>query len=102
MVYMYRSLGRGQLSTRHGAWLGPARIIGTESSTDGMLPRLVWVSYNGFQYNCSPEGLRPIAEDEVQFRALSKALEQDDMPDDVERADEQLREKSGQFIDLTR
>ncbi|CAL1147909.1 unnamed protein product [Cladocopium goreaui] len=39
-------------------------------------------------------GLRPIAEDEVQFRALSKALEQGDMPDDVERADEQLREKS--------
>ena len=37
----------------------------------------------------------------MQFRALSKALEQGDMPDDVERADEQLREKSGQFIDLS-
>ena len=50
MVYMYRSQGRGQLSTRHGAWLGPARIIGTESSTDGVIPRLIWVSYNGFLY----------------------------------------------------
>ena len=51
MVYMFRRQGKGtakgMLVTRQGAWLGPGRIIGTESSRHSLVPRLIWVSYNG-------------------------------------------------------
>ena len=56
LVYMFRRTGRGRLSTRHGRWLGPGRIVGVESSRGSIVPRIVWVSYNGYLYRCSPEG----------------------------------------------
>ena len=55
-----------------------------------LLPRLVWVSYNGYMYRCSPEGLRPLPEDEAAFRELSKELAVGQLAPDMERADNQL------------
>lgn len=52
LVYMFRRQGKGMIATRHGAWIGPGKIIGMESSTDGPIPRLIWVSFNGFLYRC--------------------------------------------------
>ena len=74
LVYMFRAAGRGQLSTRHGKWLGPAKVIGVESSSNSPIPRLVWTSYNGYLYRCRPEGLHPMSEDETEFRALAREL----------------------------
>lgn len=65
-----------------------------------VIPRLIWVSYNGCLYRCSPEGLRPLAEDESSFRELSKDLSAGSLHDDLERAEEKLAERAGQFVDL--
>ena len=91
LVYMCRSQGKGQLLTRHGKWLGPGRIIGTESSSGSVIPCLIWVSCNGSLYRCSPEGLRPLAEDESAFHELSKDLSAGSLHDDIERAEEKLQ-----------
>ena len=40
LVYMFRRQGKGMIATRHGAWIGPGKIIGMDSSTDGPIPRL--------------------------------------------------------------
>ncbi|CAL1139450.1 unnamed protein product [Cladocopium goreaui] len=61
---------------------------------------LVWVSWNGALYRCSPEGLRPLPEDEVQFRELSQKLSAGCLHDDVERAEETLDKRWGQYVDL--
>ena len=104
LVYMFRRQGkgtaRGMLVTRQGAWLGPGRIIGTESSRDSVIPRLIWVSYNGFLYRCAPEGLRPMPEDETVFRKLSKSLTVGKLSPEMEQAESHLRHNAGQFIDL--
>ena len=100
LVYMFRRRGRGLLSTRHGVWLGPGRIIGTESSTNSPIPRLIWVSFNGILYRCSPETLRPLPEDEALFRKLSKNLAAGSLDDEVERAELKLKGNFGQYIDL--
>ena len=99
-VYMFRKQGKGMLATRHGAWIGPGRIIGTESSTNNVVPRLVWVSYNGYMYRCSPEGLRPLPADEAAFRELTKELAVGQLAPDMERADDQLKRHFGSYIDL--
>ena len=101
-VYMFRRRARGLLSTRHGVWLGPGRIIGTESASDGPIPRIIWVSFNGMIYRCAPESLRPMAEDEAHFRQLSKDLAVGSLPDDVERAEEKLHGRFGNYVDLTK
>ena len=74
LVYIFRRTARGLLSTRHGVWLGPGRVIGTESSKNSPIPRIVWVSFNGYLYRCSPEGLRPVPEDEAEFRRLARSF----------------------------
>ena len=51
-------------------------------------------------YRCSPEGLRPLAEDESSFRELSKDLSAGSLHDGLERAEEKLAERAGQFVDL--
>eukprot|EP00435_Cladocopium_sp_Y103_P025552 s3203_g6.t1 len=101
-VYMLRRRARGLLSTRHGVWLGPGRIIGTESASDGPVPRIIWVSFNGMIYRCAPESLRPMAEDEAHFRKLSKDLAVGDLPDDVARAEDKLHGRFGNYIDLSK
>ena len=101
LVYMFRVRGRGQLSTRHGRWLGPGIVIGTESSTGGVIPRIVWVSYNGFLYRCSPEGLRPVATDEHAFRQLAKELTSGAESAVFREAREMIADKPGRFRDLT-
>ena len=100
LVYVFRKQGRGRLSTRHGVWLGPGRIIGTESSSQSKIPRLIWVSLNGFLYRCSPEGLRPLPEDEAAFRKLTRELSVGKLSDDAEMAGENLDKRWGQYIDL--
>ena len=102
LVYMFRRQGKGMIATRHGAWIGPGKIIGMDSSTDGPIPRLIWVSFNGFLYRCSPKGLRPLPEDEAAFRKLTKELAVGQLSPDLERADDQLCAKGsfGQYVDL--
>ena len=97
LVYMFRRQGKGMLQTRRGVWIGPGRIIGTESESSGPVPRLVWVSFNGFLYRCSPEGLRPLPEDEMLFKKLSRELSEGRVSSDIERAEDQLSSKRGQF-----
>ena len=52
-------------------WLGPCKVIGTESSHNSNIPRVVWVSYIGYLYKCNPEGLRPVSEDEAELQKES-------------------------------
>ena len=100
MVYMFRRAGRGQLSVRHSTWLGPGRIVGMESSRGGPIPRLIWVSHNGFLYRCSPEGLRPIPEDERRFKELIKEMSVGQLHPELEQAADTVAQRAGQFHDL--
>ena len=102
MVYMFRRAGRGQLNVRHGTWLGPGRIVGMESSRGGPIPRLIWVSFNGYLYRCSPEGLRPIPEDEQKFKELIKEMSVGQLHPELEQAEEHVAKRAGwpQFHDL--
>ena len=102
LVYMFRAAGRGQLSTRHGKWLGPAKVIGVESSSNSPIPRLVWTSYNGYLYRCRPEGLRPMSEDETEFRALARELALGQLAPETEAAGKSLSEGVARFHDLTK
>ena len=55
-VYVFRRGARGLLSTRHGVWHGPGKIVGTEGyRRDSPIPRVLWVVINGLMYKCSPE-----------------------------------------------
>ena len=48
-----------------GMVFGVGKIVGTESfHQDSPIPRVIWVVINGMMYKCSPETLRPLAEDE--------------------------------------
>ena len=100
LVYMFRWRSRGLLSTRHGVWLGPGRIIGTESFSDSVTPRVLWVAWSGYLYKCSPETLRPVPEDEMQFRHLAKELCEGRLQPDIEEAEATLDSKAGQYVDL--
>ena len=91
---------RGLLSTRHGVWYGPGKIIGCESSTNGVIPRVIWVAFNGFLYKCSPEGLRPMTEDESQFRELARSLSQGRLDPAIENAEQSLSSRAPQYHDL--
>ena len=97
LVYFFRRRGRAQLSTRHGVWMGPARVVGVESSKGHVIPRAVWVSYNGFLNRCSPEGLRPIPEEEQEFKRLARELSVGQLPADLEETAQTLR--NGQYQD---
>eukprot|EP00438_Fugacium_kawagutii_P012099 Skav209448 [mRNA] locus=scaffold2199:144696:152896:- [translate_table: standard] len=99
LVYFFRRRGRGSFRTRWGEWLGPGRVIGTESSRGSHVPRIVWVSYNGFLYRCAPEALRPVPEDEATFRELASELSEGQLSPDLEKADLALR-NAGSFQDL--
>jgi hypothetical protein len=102
LVYFYRRRGRGQLSTRNGYWSGPARVIGVESSQGHFIPRIVWLAWNGYLYKCSPESLRPVPEDETEFRNLAKHLAEGRLHPAVESAEQRLVDNRGQFVDLTK
>ena len=102
-VYVFRRQGRGQLNTRHGAWLGPGRVVGTESfREDSPIPRVIWVVVNGFMYKCSPECLRPVAEDEVAFRHAAQEFHTGRLAEELEQATPSRRGPAGRFFDLTR
>ena len=102
LVYVFRRRARGLLSTRHGVWIGPGKVVGTESESGGPTPRVVWVSYNGYLYRCSPEGLRPVPEDEAEFRSLARSLAEGRLHPELENAEQSVSSRSGQFADLTK
>eukprot|EP00438_Fugacium_kawagutii_P033822 Skav235831 [mRNA] locus=scaffold1931:222076:230114:- [translate_table: standard] len=102
LVYVFRKRARGLLSTRHGIWIGPGRVVGIESESGGPVPRLVWVSFNGYLYRCSPEGLRPVPEDEAEFRSLARDLSEGRLHPELEQAEQSVTTKSGQYEDLTK
>ncbi|CAL1138729.1 unnamed protein product [Cladocopium goreaui] len=101
LVYFYRKRGAGQLRTRFGVWQGPGRIVGVESSQGHHVPRIVWVSYNGFLYKCAPESLRPVPEDEDTFRQLARDLAEGKLHPDVIEAEQVALKNAGSFQDLT-
>eukprot|EP00435_Cladocopium_sp_Y103_P064755 s345_g26.t1 len=101
LVYIFRRKGKGQLTTRNGYWCGPGRIIGTENSTGHFVPRIVWVAWDGYLYKCSCEGLRPVPEDEAEFRKLAHQLAEGRLHPDVKATEQTLADRSGQFHDLT-
>ena len=100
-VYVFRKQGKGQFSTRHGTWLGPGRVVGTESFREGSpVPRVVWVVINGFMYKCSPECLRPVAEDEITFRQLAQQFSAGHLPEEMEQVTPSRRGlPAGRFFD---
>ena len=102
LVYVFRKRARGLLSTRHGIWIGPGRVVGLESESGGPVPRIVWVSFNGYLYRCSAEGLRPVPEDEAEFRNLARSLAEGRLDPAVEQAEQNVSSKSGQFQDLVK
>ena len=101
-VYVFRKQGKGQFSTRHGSWLGPGRVVGTESFREGSpVPRVVWVVVNGFMYKCSPECLRPLVEDEVAFKQIAQEFHAGNLPDELEQVTPSRRGPAGRCFDLT-
>ena len=46
---------------RRGVWLGPGEVIAVESTSDKLVPRVVYVTVHGRLFLCSPEQLRPIS-----------------------------------------
>ena len=91
-VYVFRKSNRGLLSTRHGVWRGPGKIVGTESFlADSPVPRVIWVVINGMMYKCSPETLRPVAQDELAFRSLAREFESGRMPPELDVRSAQAR-----------
>ena len=101
-VVGHRKTSRGLLSTRHGAWLGPGRVVGTESfREDSPVPRVIWFVVNGFMYKCSPECLRPIPEDEVAFRHAVQEFCAGRLPDELEQMTPARGGPAGRFFDLT-
>ena len=101
LVYFFRKRARGLLSTRHGVWYGPGKIIGMESSTNSVTPRIVWVAFSGFLYKCSPEGLRPLTEDESQFRELARSLSEGRLDPAIEQAEQSLSNRAPQYQDVS-
>ena len=104
LVYFFRTRDKGhrrQLKTRNGFWTGPARVIGTESSTGHFVPRIVWVTFNGYLYKCSPEGLRPVPEDESEFRKLAQQMAEGRLHPDVISAEQTIASRGGMFSDIS-
>ena len=100
LVYMFRKHGRGSFKTRYGVWHGPGRVVGVESSQGHFVPRIVWLSWNGFLYKYSPEALRPVPEDEATIRALAKDLAEGRLHPDVIQAEQSISAYAGSFKDM--
>ena len=86
-VYVFRRGNRGLLSTRHGVWRGPGKIVGTESfRQDSPMPRVIWVVIN---------------EDELAFRSLAKQYEVGHLPAELDATQAVHGGPAGRFYDLT-
>ena len=100
-VYVFRRGARGLLSTRHGVWHGPGKIVGTEGyRQDSPIPRVLWVVINGLMYKCSPECLRPIVEDELAFKQLARQYHTGVLPAELEVPSRYMG-PGGHYVDLT-
>ncbi|CAE7296093.1 RE1, partial [Symbiodinium sp. CCMP2456] len=87
---------------RHGSWLGPGRVVGTESFREGSpVPRVIWVVVNGFMYKCSPECLRPLVEDEVAFKQIAQEFHAGHLPEELEQVTPSRRGPAGRYFDLS-
>ena len=62
VVLVYRRR-RGDATNpgRRGVWLGPGEVVAVESTSDKLVPRVVYVTVHGRLFLCSPEQLRPVS-----------------------------------------
>ena len=61
-VLVYRRK-RGDASNpgRRGVWLGPGEVVAVETTSDRLIPRVVYVTVHGRLFLCSPQQLRPVS-----------------------------------------
>ncbi|CAE7551398.1 RE1 [Symbiodinium necroappetens] len=76
-------------------------VVSLPRGTDSPIPRVIWVVVNGFMYQCSPECLRPVTEDEVAFKQLAQQYHTGHLPEELEQATPSRRGPAGRFFDLT-
>ena len=60
LVYRRRK-GDASNPGHKGVWLGPGEVVAAESTSDKLVPRVVYVTVHGRLFLCSPEQLRPIS-----------------------------------------
>ncbi|OLQ04352.1 hypothetical protein AK812_SmicGene12587 [Symbiodinium microadriaticum] len=79
VVLVYRRK-RGDSSNpgRRGVWIGPGEIIAVESTSDKLVPRVIYVTVHGRLFLCSPEQLRPVS---VQAEWLRARLQEEGLGD---------------------
>ena len=81
-VLVYRRR-RGDASSpgQKGVWLGPGEIVAVESTSDKLVPRVIYVTVHGKLFLCSPEQLRPISLKAEWVRTQLPGLENAAKPD---------------------
>ena len=61
VVLVYRrKKGDASNPGRKGVWLGPGEVVASESTSDRLVPRIIYVTVHGRLFLCSPEQLRPV------------------------------------------
>ena len=60
LVYRRRK-GDASSPGRRGVWLGPGEVVAVESTSDKLVPRVVYVTVHGRLFLSSPEQLRPVS-----------------------------------------
>ena len=61
-VLVYRRRKGDAANPGHkGVWLGPGVVVAVESTSDKLVPRVIYVTVHGKLFLCSPEQLRPIS-----------------------------------------
>ena len=76
-VLVYRRRKGDAANPGHkGVWLGPGEIVAVESSSDKLVPRVIYVTVHGRLFLCSPEQLRPISLKAEWVRTQLPGLEQ--------------------------
>ena len=80
LVYRRRK-GDASSPGQKGAWLGPGEIVAVESTSDKLVPRIIYVTVHGKLFLCSPEQLRPISLKAEWVRTQLPLLENAAKPD---------------------
>ena len=61
-VLVYRRRKGDAANPGHkGVWLGPGEVVAVESTSDKLVPRVIYVTLHGRLFLCSPEQLRPVS-----------------------------------------
>ena len=62
VVLVYRRRKGDAANPGHkGVWLGPGEVVAVESTSDKLVPRVIYVTVHGRLFLCSPEQLRPVS-----------------------------------------